>query len=282
MARNHEDQNAVRQYLLRQLSDNEQRTIEQRLLSDDELFEELDIVEDELIDEYLAGDFSEDERKAFERSFLVAPERRQKLRFAEALKRQMSTSKAEEDVTKPDWFSQLVKWLRQYGFVSPVLVTASILIVAGLGFAIWRGVFYQSDVDKGLVALNSAYREQRPTETRITKFGYAPYSVTRGTGSDKVDGLERQKAERYLLDAVHDYPGPKSFHALGKFYLAGKDFDKAIAQFEQAAKGDPNNAQIYSDLGAALLELGKLELEKEIRSSQLGSGYWTEGPGTQS
>ena len=37
----------------------------------------------------------------------------------------------------------------------------------------------------------------------------------------------------------------------------GKDFDRAIAQFEEAIKTDPNNAQVYADLGAALLEKGK-------------------------
>ncbi|HEV7799236.1 MAG TPA: hypothetical protein VGO73_13840, partial [Pyrinomonadaceae bacterium] len=61
MARNHHDKNAVRQYLLRQLSDGDQRTIEQRLLTEDDLFEELEIAEDELIDEYLAEELSEEE-----------------------------------------------------------------------------------------------------------------------------------------------------------------------------------------------------------------------------
>ena len=40
MARKNHDQNAVRRYLLRQLSDAEQQTFELRLLSDDELSEE--------------------------------------------------------------------------------------------------------------------------------------------------------------------------------------------------------------------------------------------------
>src|SRR5712691_2895205 len=97
MARNHNDQNAVRQYLLRQLSDDEQRTIEQRLLSEDDLFEELEIAEDELIDEFLARKLSEEEHKTVERIFLASPERKRKLRFAEALRRLPPTPTPQKD-----------------------------------------------------------------------------------------------------------------------------------------------------------------------------------------
>jgi CHAT domain-containing protein/lipopolysaccharide biosynthesis regulator YciM len=259
MARNHDDQNAVRQYLLRQLSEDEQRIIEQRLLTEDDLFEELEIAEDELIDEYLAGELSVDEHKTFEQNFLVAPERKQKLRFAKALKRQMSTAMLEEDVSKPDWLSRIIRWLRQSFFVSPVLVAATILIVAGLGIAVWRGFFYQSDVDKGLVALNAAYREQRPIEARISGFNYAPLPNTRGTEQAKVDDVSLNRAERILLDEVSEHPTPAAHHTLARLYLAERKFDKAIIQFEEALKEDPNNAHLHSDFGAALLEKGKAD-----------------------
>mgnify|MGYP003287091912 CR=1 FL=1 len=80
MARNYTEQNAVRQYLLKQLSEAEQQAFELRLLTDDALPEELEIVEDELIDEYLANELSEDERVSFEETFLAHPERQRKLK----------------------------------------------------------------------------------------------------------------------------------------------------------------------------------------------------------
>lgn len=266
MARNDDDQNTVRQYLLRQLSDDEERVIEQRLLSEDALFEELEIGEDELIDEYLAEELSADERKTFQRNFLGAPERKQKLKFAQALNRQISTAPLRADTVEPGWFFRFTRWLRQSFFTSHLLVAASILIVVGLGFAVWRGFFYHSDVDKGLIALNAAYSQQRPVEARITRFDYAPYTTTRGSEPERVDALERERAERYLLDAVRDHPGVVSYHALGKFYLANREFDKAIAQFEEAIKADPKTAQTYADLGAALLERGKIEVEAAAAS----------------
>lgn len=263
MARNHNDQNAVRQYLLRQLSDDEQQIIEQRLLTEDDLFEELEIAEDELIDGYVAEQLSDDDRRKFEQNFLVAPERKQKLRFAEALKRNMmATPISDAEVIRPSWFFLLIRWLRQSFFTSPLLVAASFLIVASLGFAVWRGYFYQSDVDKGLVALNAAYREQRPIEARITQLDYAPFVTTRGPGTSKINESELRRAELTLLDALNKNPTPAVHHALGKVYLAKDDFDRAIEQFEEALKGNPNDAQIYADLGAAYLEKGKIEIDK--------------------
>ena len=69
MARNYNEQTAVRQYLLKQLSQAEQESFELRLLTDEALSEELEIVEDELIDEYLANELSEAERLSFEETF---------------------------------------------------------------------------------------------------------------------------------------------------------------------------------------------------------------------
>ena len=71
MARQHQEQNSVKRYLLKQLSVAEQQEIELRLLSDDSFSAELDIAEDELIDEYLAEELSRDERVKFEQNFLL-------------------------------------------------------------------------------------------------------------------------------------------------------------------------------------------------------------------
>ena len=75
MARNHHQQDFVKRYLLQQLTDAERQQIELQLLGDDDFFKEVEIVEDELIDEYLANELSRDERSAFEEHFLSTLER---------------------------------------------------------------------------------------------------------------------------------------------------------------------------------------------------------------
>jgi len=78
---------------------------------------------------------------------------------------------------------------------------------------------------------------------------------TRGEPA-KVDEISLTLAERILLSEVAEHPGPKAHHALGRYYLTQQKFDKAIDQMGIAAADDQQNAQLQSDLGAALLEKG--------------------------
>ena len=273
MASNHDDQSSIRRYLLNQLTDDAQQQIEQRLLTDDELLDQIQATEDELIDEYLTGALSKDEAEMFEKHFLATAERQQKLRFAKVFRRYVATHASDHPQKNSDQARISWGW-RNFVSAYPLRVAAfaALILVAALG--VWRIFFYQSDVDKGLIALNAAYREQRLVEARITLLDYAPFLTTRGE-LERVDSPERDYAQRYLIDAVRDHPGAASYHALGKSYLANREFDKAIAWFETALKVDANNAQIYSDLGAAYLEKGKLELEQgksDRASSEAGKG----------
>lgn len=81
------DQDAIRKYLLGQLDDDRKQEVEERLLGEDAFFEELEIAEDELIDEYLAAQLTPPDHESFEKYFLATPQRQQSLRFAQAISR---------------------------------------------------------------------------------------------------------------------------------------------------------------------------------------------------
>ena len=74
------------QYLLGKLAEDVQRQVEEQLMTQDNLLEQVQVLEDELIDEYLRNSLSDKDREAFEKHFLSSPERRQKLRFAQAFR----------------------------------------------------------------------------------------------------------------------------------------------------------------------------------------------------
>jgi CHAT domain-containing protein len=237
----------IRKYLLGQLTEAEEEQVELRLLTEPDFAEEYDIVVNEITDDYIAGKFEGQELEQMESHFFKSTQRRDKLKFALALKKRKSEMDADKGKKN---------WLRPY-----LAIAASLLLLAGGGFYIWRVLSNNSDLNRGLAALQSAFRKERPLEARISKFDYAPYSTTRGPGTEKVDQDELRRAELTLLDAVKKNPTPAVHHGLGKVYLAKKDFDKAINEFDEALKGDPKNAQLYSDLGAAWLEKGKLDRE---------------------
>ncbi|HBB94600.1 MAG TPA: hypothetical protein DC054_04360 [Blastocatellia bacterium] len=85
-------QKTVREYLLGRLTPEDSSHVEERLLTDDNFYQELLAGEDDLIDEYLSGELSASERNPFEDYFTRTPERHEKLRFARTLKRYITNN----------------------------------------------------------------------------------------------------------------------------------------------------------------------------------------------
>ncbi len=78
----------IRKYLLGYIQvEDERRKIEQRLMLDNDYFEEILMQEEELIQDYVDGQLNADERRRFEKYFFISEERRQKIKFARALRR---------------------------------------------------------------------------------------------------------------------------------------------------------------------------------------------------
>ncbi|HSB10807.1 MAG TPA: hypothetical protein VLM38_15065, partial [Blastocatellia bacterium] len=224
------DDGDLRRYLLGELNEAEQQRLEERLLTERELFDLLPVIEDELVDDYLGGQLSSDERGRFESYFVSTPDRRRKLSFAMALRRYV-TAEGETEAPATEAATatrsvvgrssavirQAAWWSRALS--SPYLrMATAALVMLGLGVGIWRAVFYQSEVDKGLAALTKAYPNERPTEARISGFRYAEYPKTRGTEQGRFDAVSRQLAEVTLLNEVATNPSPEAHHALGRVY----------------------------------------------------------------
>jgi hypothetical protein len=94
MKRIAEDDITMRRYLLGQLPPEEQGEIEERLFLDGEYFQQLRMVEDELIDDYVYEELLADERERFDSYFLATFEKHESLRIARALKKYTSENTA--------------------------------------------------------------------------------------------------------------------------------------------------------------------------------------------
>ena len=141
--------------------------------------------------------------------------------------------------------------------LSHLQVGAIAVAVLLLGAGVWFTFFHQSAVERGLIALNTAYKQERPIEVRVTGMSYAPYSIKRGSGPESVDYRARDLAHTLLLSAASENHDASTLHAIGRLYILQKQFDKAISQLQEALKSAPNDAELYADLGAALLEQAK-------------------------
>ena len=80
-----QEREVIRQYLLGGLSEAAQQQVEERVITGKEYKEEVLMIEDELLEDYLAGTLPEIEREMFRQHYLSAPRQRQKLRIAQAL-----------------------------------------------------------------------------------------------------------------------------------------------------------------------------------------------------
>jgi CHAT domain-containing protein len=274
-----EDDGLIRRYLLAQLTEEEREQFEKRMMTDTELFDQMLLAEDDIADDYARGQLAETDRQAFEDAFLSDAEGRSRVNLAKSLHKYVAknselnavareqmerTSTQDESNLAPvasigkDKSPRRLRWWQQPGFGSYVKLAAAAVIIIGVGLGIWRAFLYQSEVSKGIAALAYAYREQRPVEARISGLNYAPLAQTRGD-DERFDRVARNRAERILLDEVIDHPSAAAHHALGRLYLAKKNFDDAFNQFDLALNTDPSNAQLHSDYGGALLEKARAE-----------------------
>lgn len=85
------DKQEIKSYLLGILDGDRKTQLEERILCAPETYEELLLVEEELIDSYVAEGLSELERKQFETHFLITAERQKNLRFGQLLKRYVNS-----------------------------------------------------------------------------------------------------------------------------------------------------------------------------------------------
>lgn len=122
-------QNDLREYLLGSTSDEARERLEEKLMTDDEAYENLEAAETDLIDEYVRNDLSVADRARFDEYFLAAPERQDSVKFARALDRYIKTvpEPVPEPVQKKTSF--LTFW-RSRSFAFQFASALTVLLVA--------------------------------------------------------------------------------------------------------------------------------------------------------
>jgi anti-sigma factor RsiW len=268
-----DDESILHAFLLGQLPESGRTAIEERIFTDDLYLERLEMAEDDLIDSYVEDALTETDRERFEIFFLTPPRRQKKLRVAMAMHKYSKSHRlaggvavdapAAPDDDPPAPAPRMIETApsaaRRFLSNRPLSIAASIIVVFGLGLLFYRIVEPESDVDRGLALMHEVFK--RPTEARITGFTFAPSTEgTRGAEKLPLDSqTKRDLAERFLVDAYSEKRNAESAHALGEFYLADGNLDKAIQDLDEAVEKDASNAEFHSDLGAALLQKCKID-----------------------
>lgn len=153
----------MRRYLLDQMSDEELNSIEEKFLADDDFFDEIAAVEDELYYDYKAGNLSANDKIAFEKKFLTTSADLQKADFAEALLQATNEVSAQE--TAPGLWQSVIAF---FNFSNASLrlgtAVASILLLFIVGFWIFNNLNKQK-ID--VAEVPEVPETQTPTPTPI-------------------------------------------------------------------------------------------------------------------
>lgn len=98
------DARQIRQYLLGRLDENEEleNTLSESILFRNDVAELTDLIEDEIIEQYLDGTLDAADKNDFEKYFLRPAERRERLQFARLLRERLHTPKAHGISPNPD------------------------------------------------------------------------------------------------------------------------------------------------------------------------------------
>ena len=165
MALSSNDQTSIRNYLLGQLSDDEQQKTEERLMLDDDLFEEFETLKGELVEEYRTGGLRQNEREWFESHFLASSEGKKIYTFAVALN--CIQRPAPQRLT---WFEQLRSFLNKKTWTLAIATATAVLIIIAVSVFISRP---QPQTHVALVLTNSSGR-RGPGDVQIPRVKLNP------------------------------------------------------------------------------------------------------------
>lgn len=169
MALSNNDLAKIRDYLLGRLSEEEQEKVEERLMVEDDFFEELEISKGELIEEYHAGELSQNEHDWFQRHYLATPEGKRRHTFALAL----------DSIERPDplpapnpTLLDRLRSLFRSQHAWRIATSAALVIIAGVALPIYltRSPSYQD------VELANNVAERSPTANQYPKVTLSPDS----------------------------------------------------------------------------------------------------------
>ncbi len=133
------EEEKLRKYLTGDLSEAEKLKIETEFLASDEAFERLEEIENDLVDEYVRGELSAQERSLFEQNYLTTPLHRQRVLLSQNLLRTAANeripAKNRAAVSGTSWWSELFSSLKLHQLAWAV---AALLIAVLSGWFLLR------------------------------------------------------------------------------------------------------------------------------------------------
>lgn len=167
-----EQEKQFRRFLLGQLPHQERQRVEETLMVDSDYREQVLLVEETLIEDYLDGVLPADEQKAFETYFLTSAQQRRKVKIARLLHSFDPDDVPESERPEPPppapprpWSRNLT--VRNHPVVFTSLVAALLLLIA---FAVFQGVRLWRESSERIAAA----KQKLEIERELTQLSNTP------------------------------------------------------------------------------------------------------------
>ncbi|HEU4386355.1 MAG TPA: hypothetical protein VFV34_01070, partial [Blastocatellia bacterium] len=244
----------LRPLLLTDTSDEERLELEERLFTDPDFYERLRAAEDDLIDDYVAGELSAHDRQRFESVYLSSPSHRQDVRIAKAIKRYAATHAEQSRRTstrKRSAVSVFRSFFDSLSLDSRIsLAAGALVIIAILGYLAFRALEARHQVPKP--GDGTATRDTRPS-VDVPDQGNANKNESPVITDDQDQGNQTRRATRnenkrgpnQERDAMVA-KGPESGHIYSFIILPGG---------QVRGGGDANKITLPADAGSAQIQL---------------------------
>ena len=153
----------LKQYLLGNLPAVERIEVENRYLSEEDVFHKLQVAEDELIDDYVRRNLSRADRDRFEQNFLCSAARRERVKSARALQTFADTHAAAARLT---WWQRLWQAVRQDSPALRIAFAIALLVVIIGGSLVYLQI---RNLRSGLHGLQAEQLAQRQREEELAR-----------------------------------------------------------------------------------------------------------------
>jgi hypothetical protein len=136
---NLKNEKELRRFLLGEMPEDERLEFEESFIFDEDLFDNLRVAEDELIEDYVRGTLEVSDKNKFEANFLTTPKRRQRVEFTrqmlEKLKvENVAVAKVKKTISateNPSFFASIAAFFKQPGFALGTGFALVLLIFGG-------------------------------------------------------------------------------------------------------------------------------------------------------
>lgn len=271
----------IREYLLGRLEGDPElvEQIDEQILTDAQISIIVDVVEDEIMEEYIEGSLCADDLQSVERHFLRPPERQRKLRNARLLNQHLAmTSLERERLEQLDtqrglllsWTRVLkVPHFRTYAefAVAAVFVVAIAFLVyqrRELGMAVNRTNQQLSEERQKEIALNQQVQPKLQTLTPSTsELHLFEAGITRGKGQLPTVNLSNASGTLHIEVAISSDLTDKVRPSAGKYQVQLKRLGQKTIFWSRDSVDPlfvPGGAILRLDLPEGILPIGICEL----------------------